>query len=115
MWHDKEFVRKLRELMIPIALQTFMLAAVSAGDAAMLGFIDEKAMAAVSLAGNIQFVETLFLNAIACAPTPENNSIRRIGFFMLTVGIVKSNIVICSKFILSPPCYAKFTGNMRYK
>lgn len=69
MWQDKEFVRKLRELMIPIALQTFMLAAVSAGDAAMLGFIDEKAMAAVSLAGNIQFVETLFLNAIVCGLT----------------------------------------------
>lgn len=69
MWQDKEFVRKLRELMIPIALQSFMLAAVSAGDAAMLGFIDENAMAAVSLAGNIQFVETLFLNAIACGVT----------------------------------------------
>ena len=69
MWKDKEFIRKLRALMIPIGLQSFMLAAVSAGDAAMLGFIDEKAMAAVSLAGNIQFVQTLFLNAIVCGVT----------------------------------------------
>ena len=53
MWKDQEFIRRLRGLMIPIALQSFMLAAVSAGDAAMLGFIDEKAMAAVSLAGLI--------------------------------------------------------------
>ena len=69
IWQDKEFLRKLRQLMIPIALQTFMLAAVSAGDASMLGFVDEKAMAAVSLAGNIQFVETLFLNGIVCGIT----------------------------------------------
>ena len=63
---DREFYKSLRGLMIPIAFQSFMLAAVSAGDSAMLGFVDENAMAAVSLAGNIQFVENLFLSAIVC-------------------------------------------------
>ena len=66
---DKEFYKKLRELMIPIALQNLMLAAVSAGDAAMLGFVNESAMAAVSLAGNIQFVENLFLGGVVCGAT----------------------------------------------
>ena len=66
---DKDFYKKLRSFMIPIAFQNFMLAAVSAGDSAMLGFVDENAMAAVSLAGNIQFVENLFLSAIACGGT----------------------------------------------
>lgn len=66
---DKEFGRQLRGLMIPIALQNFMLAAVSAGDSAMLGFVDENAMAAVSLASNIQFVENLFLSAVVAGGT----------------------------------------------
>ena len=69
MLKDKNFYARLRELMIPIAFQNFMLAAVSAGDSAMLGFVDENAMAAVSLAGNIQFVENLFLSAIVCGGT----------------------------------------------
>ncbi|MBE5948067.1 MAG: MATE family efflux transporter [Lachnospiraceae bacterium] len=66
---DKEFYKKLRSFMIPIAFQNFMLAAVSAGDSAMLGFVDENAMAAVSLAGNVQFVQNLFLSAIGCGGT----------------------------------------------
>ena len=66
---DKEFYNKLKDLMIPIALQNLMLAAVSAGDAAMLGFVNESAMAAVSLAGNIQFVENLFLAGVVCGAT----------------------------------------------
>ena len=66
---DKEFYKKLCGFMIPIAFQNFMLAAVSAGDSAMLGFVDENAMAAVSLAGNVQFVQNLFLSAIGCGGT----------------------------------------------
>lgn len=69
MIKDKEFSKKLRSLMIPIAFQNLMLAAVSAGDSAMLGFVDENAMAAVSLAGNIQFVENLLLSAVVCGGT----------------------------------------------
>lgn len=69
MIKDKEFSKKLRSLMIPIAFQNLMLASVSAGDSAMLGFVDENAMAAVSLAGNIQFVENLLLSAVVCGGT----------------------------------------------
>lgn len=69
MLTDKEFNKKLLGLMIPIAFQNLMLAAVSAGDSAMLGFVDENAMAAVSLASNIQFVENLFLSAVVAGGT----------------------------------------------
>ena len=69
MARDREFHQNLRKLMLPIAFQTFMLAAVSAGDSAMLGFVDENAMAAVSQAGNIQFIENLFLGAVVCGGT----------------------------------------------
>ena len=45
---DREFCKSLRALMVPIAFQSFMLAAVSAGDSAMLGFVGENAMAAAN-------------------------------------------------------------------
>lgn len=54
------FFKELRALMIPIAVQNFMLALVSATDAAMLGMIDQNSMASVSQAGQIQF----FLNLL---------------------------------------------------
>ena len=69
MAKDKEFSKKLRSLMIPIAIQNLMLAAVSAGDSAMLGFVNESAMSAVSLASNIQFVQNLFLSAVVVGGT----------------------------------------------
>ena len=69
LFQDRDFYEQLKKLMIPIALQSFMLAAVSAGDAAMLGFVDQNSMAAVSLAANVQFVENLFLAAVVCGTT----------------------------------------------
>lgn len=65
----RDFYVRLRELALPIAFQQFMLAAVSAGDAAMLGFVSQDALAAVSLATQIQFVENLFLGALVSGAT----------------------------------------------
>lgn len=67
--YDRTFYRELGSLMLPLAFQNFMLSAVSAGDAAMLGFVSQDAMAAVSLAAQIQFVENLFLSALVCGAT----------------------------------------------
>lgn len=63
----KEFYRNLRRLAFPIALQSLMLASVAAGDALMLGKIAQDEMTAVSLATQIQFVQNMFLSAIAGA------------------------------------------------
>jgi len=63
--NDKEFYRQLRTLALPIALQTFMTAAISAGDSAMLGFINQDSIAAVSLATRISFVLHLFTGSFA--------------------------------------------------
>ena len=49
------FYRKLFTLVLPIAFQQFMLTAVSASDALMLGFVSRDALSAVSLAGQITF------------------------------------------------------------
>ncbi len=52
-----EFYQKLRVLVLPITVQHFMLALVSATDAVMLGAVDQTSLSAVSLAGQIQFAQ----------------------------------------------------------
>ena len=59
-----EFSKKLTELIFPIAFQQFMLALVSASDAIMLGMLSQNALSAVSLAGQVTFMENLFLAAM---------------------------------------------------
>ena len=68
-WHDREFYQKLGGLMVPIAFQSFMLAAVGASDAAMLGRVSQDALAAVSLATQVQFVQNSFLFALCVGAT----------------------------------------------
>ncbi len=64
---DKEFYGKLGRLTLPIAFQSLMLASVAAADAIMLGRIEQTAMAAVSLATQIQFVQNMILSAAVAA------------------------------------------------
>lgn len=61
---DHTFYRQLISLVLPIAFQQFMLAAVSASDAVMLGMLSQDSMSAVSLAGQVQFVFSLYLAAM---------------------------------------------------
>ena len=58
------FYKKLFVLVLPIAFQQFMLAAVSASDALMLGFVNQDSLSAVSLAGQITFVFNLFMGGL---------------------------------------------------
>lgn len=115
MTKDKEFGKKLRALMIPIALQNLMLAAVSAGDSAMLGFVDETAMSAVSLAGNIQFIENLFLYSVIVGGTimtaqywgkDDKHTVERVFGLMLRYAFAISVFfcgisLICPRFLMS--------------
>lgn len=61
---DRKFYRQLLALVLPIAFQQFMLAVVSASDAVMLGSLSQDSMSAVSLAGQVQFVLSLYLAAM---------------------------------------------------
>ncbi|MBE6373186.1 MAG: MATE family efflux transporter [Lentisphaerae bacterium] len=61
---DHAFNRRLIVLSVPITVQSLMLALVAAGDAVMLGRVSQNAMAAVSLATQIQFVQNMILFAI---------------------------------------------------
>ena len=64
LFTDRDFNRKLTRLTLPIALQSFMLAAVAAADALMLGSVEQNAMAAVTLATQIQFVQNMILSSV---------------------------------------------------
>ena len=59
------FYQQLAVLVLPIMVQSFMLALVSATDAVMLALVDRESMSAVSLAGQVQFVLNLFVSGIA--------------------------------------------------
>ena len=61
---DRTFNKQLCSLVLPIAFQQFMLSAVSASDAVMLGRLSQDSMSAVSLAGQVQFVFSLYLAAM---------------------------------------------------
>lgn len=67
LFSDKEFYQKLTKLALPIVLQSLMLSAVAAADALMLGSVEQNAMAAVSLATQIQFIQNMFLFSITAA------------------------------------------------
>ena len=64
MFLDKEFNSKLIFLALPITFQNVMIALVAAADALMLGNLDQDAMAAVSLATQIQFIQNVLLFSI---------------------------------------------------
>ncbi len=66
LFRDSVFNRKLFSLAFPITLQNLMLALVAAADALMLGKVSQNAMAAVSLATQIQFIQNMLLGAVVC-------------------------------------------------
>ena len=61
---SKQFNRRLFGMVLPIAFQSFMTAAVSASDAIMVGFLEQEALSAVSLAGQVTFVLNLFITVL---------------------------------------------------
>lgn len=64
---NKEFLRRLVKITLPIVFQHLMLASVAASDAVMLGSVEQNAMSAVSLATQIQFIQNMFLSSIGTA------------------------------------------------
>lgn len=64
LFKDKQFNKSLLNLVVPLAVQTFMLNLISASDALMLGAVSQELLSAVSLAGKVQFILSLFLAAI---------------------------------------------------
>ena len=103
LFADRLFYRKLIHLTLPIALQSLMLASVAAGDALMLGRVEQDQMAAVSLATQIQFVQNMILSSCTGAAAilgaqywgkGDRNTIRQIFNLSLRLCGVTS-IIFC--------------------
>ncbi len=65
----RAFNRRLFSMVLPLAFQGFMTAAVSASDAIMLGFLEQEALSAVSLAGQVTFVLNLCITVLVQGTT----------------------------------------------
>lgn len=59
------FFSELMKLVVPIAVQSFMLALVSVTDAVMLGRLNQQSMASASQAGNVQFFLSLLVTGLS--------------------------------------------------
>lgn len=66
---SKQFYRKVFSLTFPIAIQNLINVAVTSADVVMTGMVGEVALSAVSLAGQVQFVLTLFYFGISSGAT----------------------------------------------
>ena len=65
----KGFYRSVFALVLPLALQNLINVGVTAADVIMLGAVGEKALSGASLAGQIQYIMTLFLFGLTSGAT----------------------------------------------
>ena len=63
----KRFNKDLLTLAVPLALQNLLGALVGASDALMLGRLNQASIAAVSLANQISFIMSLYVDAVSIA------------------------------------------------
>jgi len=112
---SRRFYKELSKLMLPIALQTFMLSLVTACDSFMLGAISQDALAAVSLASKIAFVENIGIaglvggGMVLFSQYFGKNDLNTVGkIFSL---ILRYAIIICIVFF----CLSFFVPNFLMK
>lgn len=112
MKQQNDFTKKLMTLVLPIALQQFMLAFVSASDAFMLGVLSQDSLSAVSLAGQVTFVQNLFLatmtiglSMFAAQYVGKNDigAVERIFAYVMKITVVVSLI-----FTIVSSCFPEF-------
>ncbi len=103
------FSKKLLTLVMPIAFQQFMLALVSASDALMLGMLTQDALSAVSLAGQITFVENLFFAAMTIGlsifAAQYWGKQDRISVEKIFAYVMKTTAVVSFVFFLAGLCF----------
>ena len=66
---QSSFYSRLFALVLPMAAQNLLNALLSASDALMLGLLDQSSLSAVSLAAQVQFVFSLFMDAAIIGTT----------------------------------------------
>ncbi len=115
------FYKKLIALVFPVAIQNLMTALVSASDALMLGFLDQTALSAVSLATQAQFVLNLFFSAITIGTTvlaaqywgkQDRESVEEVLCIALKMSILISMIFFIAAFFFPRVFMQVFTNEM---
>lgn len=115
------FYKKLIVLVFPIAVQNLMTALVSASDALMLGFLDQTALSAVSLATQVQFVLNLFFSALTIGTTvlaaqywgkQDRESVEEVLCIALKISFLISVIFFMTAFFFPRVLMQIFTNEM---
>jgi len=106
----KGFYRELIQLALPIALQNFLLAAVSASDTLMLDSLSQTAMTAVSLASLVAFIQNMLMTVITSAGTilgsqyygkEDMDAVKTLKNIMLRRGLV-CGLLFCGVCVAIP-------------
>lgn len=115
------FYKKLTALVFPIAVQNLMTALVSASDALMLGFLNQTALSAVSLAAQVQFVLNLFFAALTIGATvlaaqywgkQDKESVEEVLCIALKISFLISVIFFMAAFFFPRALMRIFTNEM---
>lgn len=116
------FYKKLFSLVLPIAFQQFMLAAVSASDALMLGFVNQDSLSAVSLAGQITFVFNLFMGGLTMGTSilaaqyygkGDVTSIEKIFAYVTKISFLISSLFFLASFFMPGILMRIFTNEQQ--
>ncbi len=117
---EESFREKLIELVLPITLQQFMLALVSAADALMLGMVNQNALSAVSLAAQIAFVENLFIMAMTIGQSilvaqyygkKDYETVRVVSSFILKITAAMALAFSITAFLMPETLMRVFTDD----
>ena len=115
------FYKKLIALVFPVAVQNLMTALVSASDALMLGFLDQTALSAVSLATQVQFVLNLFFTALTIGATvlaaqywgkQDRESVEEVLCIALKISFLISMVFFMAAFFFPRALMQIFTNEM---
>ena len=117
---DVFFRKQLRAIVIPITIQNLMSSLVSASDAVMLGVLSQSSMAAVSLAGQIQYVLNIFYEGLIIGATilaaqyfgrGDKKSVERVLMITLRASLVISGLFFLAAFFTPGVLMHIFTGD----
>ena len=106
---QQKFNRTLFSMVIPMAFQNFMTAMVSASDAVMLGFLEQEALSAVSLAGQVTFVLNLCITVLVQGTTMlaaqywgkgDRNTVEKILALAMKYAILVTSVFLASTLIV---------------
>lgn len=120
LFDQRAFYRKVFYLAVPMALQNLINVGVTAADTIMLGRLSETVLSASSLAGQIQYIMTLFffgLTAGASVLTAQYwgrrdiKTIEKITSMTISIGFLVSILFACAAFFIPGPLMHLYTND----